>query len=395
MKKILLLIIIHFYFVSKGQEKYTYDFEKLGVTDTIYDNETIKSLKNDSQFIYADYFFVSRHFDGEIDGDINCLIKAKKDYWISYSLPFDYDYRPGNSTSLIGPSENKNYFFASSYNNHLSHGGGHGNENTIKNLMIVNIQETSYIQIVSYTEDMFWDTAENGEQSSNKSIMSSNYILENNHLTILNTCFDDDEISNCPNSGGLYEIKNNRVRKIKNYEPLKKGFTTTINYAGDIAIGMTLEEIQLAYPNALFSKTDNPLATCANSKTAIKVWDDKQLLGYALTKQITENTNVNPDSDDYIDKSNEKTYQFIVVSPMINFEKINTNTTAEEVIKLYPKANVRLDSLTEWEHIYIEELNIELVFKTDEKNRIGIYKNERFVKLKNKKTKLDFIVVSD
>ncbi|HEU4496387.1 MAG TPA: hypothetical protein VFR70_04985 [Flavobacterium sp.] len=389
MKKILLLVTIHFCHVSKGQEKYTYEFEKLGITDTIHDQGMLKSLKRDSGFNYNDYFFAERHFEGE--AKTTCyLVKKNQNYWISYALPYDKDI---NTMHLIGPSENKNYFFATSYSSHLSHGAGRVDENAVENLIIVDIQNISYIQLDSYAKDTSVEIEENGDEKYIENVMVSNFILQNDCLTILTTCLDNGNNKTCANPGGLYEFNNQKLRKIKNYNPANKGFSK-INYAGKIAIGMTVEDIRLTYPNARFFKTDNPYTTCADAETAIEVWDGGHLLGHALTKQIHADTTGQTDGEN-INYSNEKTYEFMVLSPSINFGRINKNTTAGEIIKLYPDANIRIDSLTDWEHVFIKELNIELVFKTGETNRISAYKNENFAKLKNKKATPDFIIASN
>jgi hypothetical protein len=372
-----------------GQEKYIYEFEKLAITDTIFTKDIVDTLKIDIEYNYDDYFFADRYFKGEIDGTIHCLIKKKNDYWISYAIP--YEYGPGQSTSLIGPSENKKYFLASSYYNHLSHGGGHGNENTIEKLIVIDIENNSAAQIESYIYDMFW----NDDESSGKNYIISKFIFENNYLIILNTCINSEGIEDCKNLGGLYEFKNDRLKKIKKYNPTKMGFTT-ITYIGDIAIGMTLEELRLVYLNAIFTEKENKYGSCAESKNGYEIWNNNKLLGFALTKSINEKIEYTETDINYSNEkiANEKITSFIVLPSNYNDVKINENITAYEVLKNYPKANIRIDSLTEWEHIFIKELNMEFVFKTDENSRIGIYKNEQFVKLKNKKAKPDFIEIN-
>lgn len=81
---IALLILLFSFLYSIGQEKYSYEFEKLGITDTIYSKEEIASLKIDSDYHYADYFIAERFFKGEIDDTIKCLIKIKKISYIKW-----------------------------------------------------------------------------------------------------------------------------------------------------------------------------------------------------------------------------------------------------------------------------------------------------------------------
>ncbi len=382
-----ILILLFSYLFSFGQEKYSYEFEKLDITDTIYNNEEIKSLKSDIEYSYSDYFFADRYFKGEIEETIHCMIKKNHDYWISYAIP--YEYGLNQSSFLIGPSENKKYFLASSYYNHLSHEAGGGNENTIEKLIIIDIENNSYVQIKSYTKDQYWQQDEEGESYivNDQNSMISKFIFEDNHLIILNTCLNSEGMEDCPNPGGLYEFKNNKLRKIKNYNPLKLGFTA-INYIGEIAIGMTLEEVKLVYPNVQFIQKENIYGSCADAKTGYEVWNDNELLGFIITKPADKI------EGEEINYANQIIVQFLVFSAKFNFEKISINNKVSEVLKMYPKANVRIDLLTEWEHIYIKDLNIELIFKTDENNRIGIYKNEEFVQLKNGKAKANFIQVN-
>lgn len=379
------------FFISYGQEKYIYEFEKLAITDTLFDKEQIKTLKTESEYFYAHYFVVGRYFEGESDKTIYCIIKQEDTYWISYTIPYEYGIH--DRTSLIGPAENKNYFLASSYYNYLSPGAGHGNETTIKKLIIIDIENNSFIEIESYTKEQYWQVDEEDEayEINDENLMISNFLFENNHLTILNSCFTNQNLEKCTNPGGLYEFQKDRLKKIKNYNPETMGFTA-INYIDKIAIGMSLEELKLVYPNAQISQKKNIYGTCADAETGFEISNDDQILGFALSKPKRENSADKPEGES-IDYANEKIISFIVVSPSFNFGKININSTVSEILKIYPQSNVRLDLLSEWEHLFIKELNIELVFKTDETNRMGIYENEEFVKINNGKAKADFIQV--
>lgn len=394
MKQLLgFLFLLFNYSIFYGQERYNYEFEKLATTDTIVDKEQIRILKTESEYNYPSYFVVGRYFEGENDKEIFCLIKEENNYWVSYAISNEYGFGFG-SVNIIGPAANKNYFLVSSYYNYLSHGGGHGNENTIKELIIIDIENNSSVQLESYTRDYSWQFAEDGEayDANNEDIMVSNYVFDTNFLTIVNTCFINQNIETCLNPGGLYEFSKEKLKKIKNYNAEKMGFVP-IQYIGEIAIGMTLEDLKLVYPNGQIFKKENTFGTCAEAKIGFEVWDENTLLGFAITKPIRENSG-NSD-EEIIDYANEKIINFLVLSVTLNVGKINTNSTASEVLKMYPKANVRLDLLSEWEHIYLKELNSELVFKTNDSNRIGVYKNEIFVKLKNKNAKIDFIVVGN
>ncbi|NMH26821.1 hypothetical protein [Flavobacterium silvaticum] len=372
---------------STAQDHYFYRFEQMEITDTLTVIEA-DSLKRGSEFIYPEYFLVGRNFKNEPDTTVQCLIRKINDHWISYAIPNEF----GN-TQLLGLSQNPKYFLASSSFNHLSHGGGHGNENGIENLIIIDLSNHSWVQLESYSLDQYWEQNENGELTTNeKSESISKFSIDENQLTELTTCYSNGQFQDCFYPGSVYEFRNGELQKIKRYDTKKMGFSQ-IHYAGRMAFGMALADVLEAYPDVEFTKTANRFGMCADDKKGFAISIATDTLAFVLTRPIKEGETDTEDGG--INLSNEKIFRIFVESEGFQFGKLSKKSTASEILKLYPTANVRLDLLTNWEHIYIQELSVEFVFKTNDKNRIGKYRDETFVKLRNKRAKPDFIAVSD
>lgn len=365
MKRIFfLLLLVSQFSASKGQEKYSYDFEKLEVVDTIYIKSHIDTLLPESKFV-SNNFFINE------DQPQITLIKKSNSYWLVYLLPFESG--TNSFYSIIGESEDRKYFFVKTQSNNISR----GTENIDKAFYIIDVINNSYTSLENYTFSHGWEFGEKGELvRDDHSIKNSEIVVNKNNFIVLNSCFDHFELVECDNLGGEYELQNQKLKKIKSYDR-KTMQLKPIQYVGDIAIGMTFEDIRLLYSNVRFEEVPNKYGTCADDDVnGFKIWNENN----ELMMLVIMNGEM-PSRIKYI----------VVTSSKYNFNNINTNLTIEEAFKAYPKANFRLDALTEWEHLFIQELNIELVFETQENNRIGIYKNEEFLKLKRKKAKIDFI----
>lgn len=369
-QRIIILILLHNFFISFGQEKYVYQFEKIETIDSIQEKEVLDDLLNDVK-LFDNKFFISYYGNDRIP----TLYKKEKDFCLSLNLDFSDE----TNYNIIGISENKQFIYINGEGNHSARQTEFG----FKYLYIVNLKNNTFIQIQYYSSLVFWEPDENDPNGFNvtkeNTVNSSKIVLTENGLTVVSDFFsitNDEKIDYDIIQSGVYELDEFKLKKTKYYDAELMKFKP-IKYVGDIAIGMTLEDLKLIYPYVSFIEKENDYNTCAEENiTGFEVWDGNELLGY-VSNNITENRIKN----------------FIAISPTFNFGKLNVNSTAKQVLKYYPKSNVRLDSLTDWEHIYIKELNIELIFKTKETNRIGKYKNEEFVKLNNGELKVDFIKV--
>ena len=59
-QQIIILILLHNFFIAFGQEKYSYHFEKIE-TDTIFEKDSIKNMVGGTE-LYAGKFFISYYF---------------------------------------------------------------------------------------------------------------------------------------------------------------------------------------------------------------------------------------------------------------------------------------------------------------------------------------------
>jgi hypothetical protein len=369
-KRIIILILLNNFFITFGQQKYIYQFEKIEVLDTIQKKEILNDLLSNVE-LFDNNFFISYYGNDRIPA----FYKKEKEYYLSLNLGFS----DKTNYNIIGLSENKQFIYI---NGEGEHSTGQTNYE-YKILYIVNLKNNTYLEIQYYSSMVFWKPDENDPSGFNvtkeNTVNSSKIVLTENGFTVVSDIFsitNNEKIDYDIIQSGEYELDEFKLKKTKYYDAELFKFEP-IKYAGNVAIGMTLEDLKLIYPYVSFIEKENIYSTCAEENIiGFEVWDGNELLGY-VSNNITEN----------------KIKNFIAISSTLYFGKLNVNSTAKQVLKYYPKSNVRLDLLTDWEHIYVKELNIELIFKTNETNRIGKYKSEEFVKLKNGELKVDYIQV--
>ena len=368
--QIFILILLHSFTSSFSQEKYVYHFEKMEAVDTIYNKDIKDDVLNDAE-MFDNKYFISYYGKERIPA----FYIKEKDFCVTLNL----DFSEQTNYKIIGLSENKQFIYINAEGDHTARQTQFG----FKYFYIVNLENYTFLQIQYYSSIVFWEPDENDPNGFNVTkehkVNSSKIAFNQNGFTVMNEIFDinnENKIDYDVIQSGEYELDVSKLRKTKFYDTNLMKFQP-ITYIGDIAIGMTLEDIILIYPNISFIEKENNYKTCADkSSFGFEIWDGNEVLGF-VANNIQDN----------------KIKSLIVRSPRFYFGKINTNTTASEVLKYYPKSNIRLDLLTDWEHIYIKELHVELVFKTNETNRIGLYKNDTFKKFKNPNAKVDFIQV--
>jgi hypothetical protein len=376
-----MLFIVFFFTKTFGQEQYIRDFEKLTVIDTIRNQEKINSLKNNGSYVFESCFVSD--WTTKDDEYLKALIKSEQAYWLVIAFPFEIgEENLHYSFEINGFTENGKYFLVSLRNSFLGHGAGGGNEIDQRQLVIMDMAKNSFIILDAYDYDLAWEYEERTERQLNHSTLDiANIIVDNDKITILNNCFKNSELKPCQDIGGVYEIQNQKLVKTKYYNS-KKRQMKPVKYIGKLALGMTIEDLKLIYSDLRPVIVGNKYGTCA---------DDDNVLGYDIS-----------DGEEllcYVTTKDERINSFLALSPSFNFGKITINSTAEEILQNYPKAKWRIDSLSEWEHLYIEELDVEIVFKTDDNNRVGKYLYDKkqsemiFKKLNRKDAKPNFIQV--
>lgn len=378
--KLFLLFIAFLLAKSYGQNQYIRDFEKLGILDTIHSQEKINLLKNESSLVFENGFVsVWRAKDGE---DLKVLIKPEHTYWLVIGFPFEDGDDLHSSFEINGLTENRKYLLGSTYYSFVGHGAGGGNETGQKQLVIMDMDNNSFVSLDTYDYELQWQFEEGSEnQTSQSTLDMANIVVDNNKVTILNNCFEDRELKPCGDAGGVYEIRDQKLIKTKYYNPQKKQMRA-VKHIGNLALGMTIEDLSSIYPNSNPVLTGNKYGTCP---------DTDGVLGYEISN-----------GDEllcFVTTEDNLIYSFLALSPSFSFGKITINSTAEEIMQFYPKAKWRIDAANNWEHAYIEELDAEVTFETNASNRVGIYKSDKksgaiiFKKLNRKDAKPNFIEV--
>ncbi|HPJ11646.1 MAG TPA: hypothetical protein PLS51_13515 [Flavobacterium sp.] len=367
-RQIIILILLCNLFITHGQEKCIYEFEKIEAVNTIQKKETIENLLSNAELFDNKYFI--NFYNNERTPTF--FIK-EKDYCISLNIDFSDEAK----YNIVGLSQNGQFIYINGEGNHLARQTEFG----YKYLYIINLKNKTYLPIQYFSSVVFWEPNDNGFNITKEHTVNSSKIAFNKDgFTVTNYIFsitNDEKIDYDVIQSGVYELDDVKLKKTKSYNAKLMQFIP-IKFVGNIAIGMTLEDLKLIYPDVSFIEKQNIYQNCAEENSlGFEVWDGNELLGY-VNNALSENRISN----------------FIALSSVFNFGKLSTNSTAREILKWYPKSNVRLDLITDWEHIYVKELNIELVFKTNETNRIGKYKNENFIKLRKGEAKVDFIQVN-
>ncbi len=146
----------------------------------------------------------------------------------------------------------------------------------------------------------------------------------------------------------------------------------------NVSTGMFLSDIKNIYPKAVFTEvaTEKYGDNCHNYGTGYEISLDSQLLMFVVFKKSV-------------------CILLYGISRQYNVGNLNTGMTIEQVMNLYPSAQLKIDILNEMEYISIPELSITLYFTTNENNRIGVYTDpeDPATKIIRADTKISFIVI--
>lgn len=359
MRKILLLLSVTLSSNLICHAQFSLNAEKLAVLDTIRNQSEIDKLnKSREQYFTADLFTVSKYKNQS--GLM--LIARKENYWLVYDMPFD------NLSEKNIIKYNGKYFYYKTYFTHASRGNLIANES----LNIIDPAKAIYFELQIMINQETYDP----EIDSGRSVIKScncKIIMEQEMITSIQT---NNNLSDCLGNG-IYTIKNDKLVRHKFYDE-KNYRMSEIRWAGKIATWMTLNEVKLIYPDASIEKITDRYSVCAeDERPAYLLKNDTDSLA-VLFLDTEEN---------YIQK-------IVVLSKSISFNKINSDLTIKEVLKYYPDAKLQTDLLSEYEYLYLQDLNIKIVFNTTEKNRIGKYQDEKMTKLLRPSAKIDYIEIN-
>jgi len=215
-----------------------YHFEKMEAVDTIYNKDIKDDVLNDAE-MFDNKYFIS--YNGK--ERIPAFYIKEKDFFVTLNL----DFSEQTNYKIIGLSENKQFIYINAEGDHAARQTQFG----FKYFYIVNLENYTFLQIQYYSSVVFWEPDENDPNGFNVTkehkVNSSKIAFNQNGFTVLNEIFDmnnENKIDYDVIQSGEYELDVSKLRKTKFYDTNLMKFQP-ITYIGDIAIGMTLEDIIL------------------------------------------------------------------------------------------------------------------------------------------------------
>jgi len=317
------------------------EFYPLTPIDTINNfNELNKSERIDS-LNSTDYFFTYK--DLEYKSGL-LLSKKYNDKWIIYEFESDL-FRSSNTSIDNFRLEDEKFIIieVSRFPSGLC-------SNIYGFLTILNIETCKTIEFCIYNFQQCYD--ENGDVSTQTECKTTTKI-ENGILTLKSS--DNRDGLYCIESAE-YKIENDSLKKTKYYSETRKSFYPIIcNEEYDICTGTNINILNKKFSNEMF-----------NEVSVYEYGYDLETIGKELYINNELQLLVIVNDNDIV----SGIYFF---SPRYKFDKISTETKVSEIINKYPNSEMHIDLISDWEYIFIKELNVQFVFKTNSSNRIGIY----------------------
>jgi hypothetical protein len=294
----------------------------------------------------------------DLKAETNKLLLLDTNCWIEYGIPgwFWRNHFP----EPLGFTKDKQFYLASAQYGNFTRGQEVKNEE----LFIVDIRNHAFISFVQYYYDFQWTFDDStGEQIDYWNVYNANILIEGNRVIVTSNSFENFDIKDYEvrvrGEDGMYEIKDGILHKTHYYNRTLRSLVP-IRYAGKIAHGMTLKEVQSIYPNGyLLEVPRNKYGDDQSDEVSgFEIWDNNELLYFVDTEG----------------EGDKELITDIFIVKQIDFGKIGPNSTIKNILKLYPKCELKIDLISDWEYMYIAELEAILYFKTNEGNRVGKYK---------------------
>lgn len=353
-----IVILMMTFYPLKAQ--FTYEMIPLEVLDTIFDKAAIEKLRKEQlHYLSPDYFTVGVY---KKSGGL-CLIAREGNRWLAMSLPAD------NSMENKKLQYNGTYIFYETFSTHASRGisNSNGTFNLIDPVRKTCVEVPVTANLETYNTD--------SEDATGQAISCrSNVILQNNELHVVSFSSGN---SDCIQSG-VYKIEDRELKKVKHLDESRYAMVD-VRWAGKIATYMNLDEVKSAYGYATVEPVTDSYSNCAAGEVVAQqiTWGNDTLAVVLLN------------ADDL-----QLVRTIIVLSDKIPFGKVHKGLTAKELFQLYPKEKLQADLLSDDEYVYLDDLQIKVVFKTTEANRVGKYDDEEYKGLKRPDAVIDFIEVN-
>lgn len=359
MRKLLLLLCLNTTLHTISNAQFLYRAEKLTVLDTIYENPAIARLNEQRlQYISPDFFTVSKY--GNQSGLF--LIAKEKNFCLAINLP----------TGQTSTPDNIKYNGTYIYYETTSSSASRGNLQSSRSFILLHPSKKFYFEIPSMLNEETWNPDIENERSVTKSC-NCKISLEQDAITSFQF---ERGLSDCLGTG-KYRITNDSLIKYQHYDESNYRMAD-IKWAGRIATWMTLNDVKSIYPGAIIEKTVNRFSSCAeDERPAYSIVDENDTLAIC-----------------FLDGDEKYIQKIIALSNNIRFGKITTGSTAKEVLSIYPKAIIHTDLLSEYEYIFLPELNIKLIFNSTETSRVGKYMKEQYIGLSRPAARIDYIEIN-
>lgn len=344
MRKTIFILFLTIPYLIFSQENYEIKFEKLDIIDTIQSRKIAVEYMLKSNTRKGNHFVYYGKYHNQTS---NLLFKKENDIWLVMPIP-------GNRYSEHILSDNQNYLLLSQNDTH----GARQIVSAITKLFIINLKKNSIlsIPISEYLVTWEYDDYENSITQQNN--CSTRVFLQDNILTALS--FKSSNLSgsiNCESfTSGIYKIGENSLRKIKYYSEEEFRMKDVI-WVDDFYVGMSIEIFKEKYPKAKFKEI--PLYTYGF---------DSEKNGYEIS--------FNNQPYYFFSVREDKITNITVITNNVDFDGINTESKVSDVLNKYPNSRLHVDLISLFEYIYIAELKIKLVFKTNETNGIGKYETD-------------------
>lgn len=340
------------------------EFYPLTPIDTINDFKKLNKSERIDSLNSIDYFFTykNREYKSGL-----LLTKKYNDKWIIYE--FDSDLFSSSNTTINNfLLEDEKYIFIQ-----VSRFPSGFCSSIYGFLTILNIETCKTIEFCNYNYQECYD--ENAKVSS-QSECNTTTKIENGILTLKSS--DKLDGLSCIESAE-YKIENDSLKKTKYYLDTHKSFYPIIcNEEFDICTGTNFNILKNKFSNVMYNEV--PVFEYGYDSETIgkEFYINNELQLFVVINDFDIVTGIS------------------FVSPRYSFNKISTDSKVSEILHKYPSSKLHIDLISDWEYIFIKELNVRFVFKTNNSNRIGFYATdfeEGTREIKRPDVTIDFIQI--
>ena len=318
-------------------------FYPLTPIDTIYNSEEVTKSKRIDSLNTMAFFFT--YVDPDYKSGL-FLNKKYNDKWIRYEFNPEMFSSSNMSIDNFRLVDEKYVFIQ------VTRFPSGVCSNIFGFLIILNIDTCKTIMIRNYHQQECYDKYARVSQSECRTTTN----LKKGVLTLKRS--GNNDRLDCTASAE-YKIKNDSLIKTKYYLDLHKNFyPINCNEEYEICTGMDLNILKRKFSKDLFKK--------------IPLYE----YGYDSEINGLEICSASGEPQIFLVDNKETVVGICFISPKYQFNGINTQTKVSDILNKYPNSRLYIDLISLFEYIYIDELKIKLIFKTNESNSIGKYETE-------------------